>query len=67
MFFTSGSLSLGANAVTSPPTDPEDPFKITEETRSLGLVICRGTTVVLICPADSMEQIANPFVTQEAI
>ena len=43
------------------PTDPEDPFKLTDETRSLGLVVCRGTAVVLICPSDSMEQIANPF------
>ena len=42
-------------------TDPDDPFKITDQTRNLGLVVCRGTAVVLICPSDSMEQIANPF------
>lgn len=47
--------------------DPDDPFKITDETRSLGLVVCRGTAVVLICPSDSMEQIANPFIQPEAI
>lgn len=45
--------------------DADDPFKITDETRSIGLVICRGTSVVLICPFDSMEQIANPFIQQE--
>ena len=46
--------------------DPDDPFKLTDDTRSLGLAVCRGTSVVLICPADGMEPIANPFVQQEA-
>ena len=27
-------------------TDPDDPFKITHQTRYLGLVVCRGTAVV---------------------
>ena len=27
----------------------------------LGLVVCRGTQVSLICPSDGMEEIANPF------
>lgn len=46
--------------------DQEEPFKLAEETRSLGLVVCRGTSVVLICPQDGMEAIPNPFITQEA-
>lgn len=46
--------------------DPDDPLKLTEDTRHLGLVVCRGTSVVLICPAEGMEAIANPFVQQEA-
>mmetsp|Transcript_4659 Transcript_4659/g.4801 ORF Transcript_4659/g.4801 Transcript_4659/m.4801 type:complete len:107 (+) Transcript_4659:106-426(+) len=41
--------------------DPSDPFKLTDETRRLGLVVCRGTHVSLISPADGMEEIANPF------
>ncbi|KAK2720654.1 U6 snRNA-associated Sm-like protein LSm7 [Artemia franciscana] len=45
--------------------DPEDPYKITDETRSLGLVVCRGTTVSLICPMEGMEAIANPFIQPE--
>ena len=45
--------------------DPEDPFKLSEETRHLGLVVCRGTAVVLICPADGMESIPNPFIQPE--
>ena len=46
-------------------TDPDDPFKLTEDTRQLGLVVCRGTSVVLICPSDGMEAIPNPFMQQE--
>ena len=45
--------------------DPDDPYKLTEDTRQLGLVVCRGTAVVVICPFDGMEAIPNPFVSQE--
>ena len=40
-------------------------MKLTDDRRALGLVVCRGTTVVLICPAEGMEQISNPFVQQD--
>ena len=42
-------------------TDPNDPFKLSDQTRRLGLIVCRGTHVSLISPADGMEEIANPF------
>jgi U6 snRNA-associated Sm-like protein LSm7 len=45
--------------------DPDDPYKLTEDTRKLGLVVCRGPAVVVICPLDGMEAIANPFIQQE--
>ena len=45
--------------------DPDDPYKLTEDVRDLGLVVCRGTSVVLICPADGMEAIPNPFIQQD--
>lgn len=45
--------------------DPDDQFKLTEDTRQLGLVVCRGTSVVLICPQDGMEAIPNPFIQQQ--
>ena len=45
--------------------DPDDPYKLTEDTRQLGLTVCRGTAVVVICPFDGMEAIPNPFVSQE--
>ncbi len=41
--------------------DPNNPTEITDKTRTLGLVICRGTQVALICPCAEMEEIANPF------
>ncbi|XP_059141444.1 U6 snRNA-associated Sm-like protein LSm7 [Physella acuta] len=58
-------LNLVLDGTTEYLRDPDDPFKLTEDTRSLGLVVCRGTSVVLICPSDGMEAIANPFVQQE--
>ena len=32
-----------------------------ESTRPLGLVVARGTLLVLISPVDGSEEIANPF------
>lgn len=36
-----------------------------ESTRSLGLIVARGTLLVLISPIDGSEEIANPFVQAE--
>ncbi|XP_071941278.1 U6 snRNA-associated Sm-like protein LSm7 [Antedon mediterranea] len=58
-------LNLVLDDATEFLRDPDDPYKLTEDTRILGLVVCRGTSVVLICPAEGMEPIANPFVQQE--
>ncbi|XP_033624877.1 U6 snRNA-associated Sm-like protein LSm7 [Asterias rubens] len=58
-------LNLVLDGTSEYLRDPDDPYKLTEDTRDIGLVVCRGTSVVLICPADGMEQIANPFVQQE--
>jgi len=32
-----------------------------ETTRNLGLVVARGTLLVLVSPVDGSEEIANPF------
>lgn len=32
-----------------------------ESSRSLGLIVARGTLLVLISPVDGSEEIANPF------
>ncbi|EDV25279.1 U6 snRNA-associated Sm-like protein LSm7 [Trichoplax sp. H2] len=45
--------------------DFEDLSRISNETRQLGLVVCRGTSVVVISPNDGIEEIANPFVQAE--
>ncbi|ELK11471.1 U6 snRNA-associated Sm-like protein LSm7 [Pteropus alecto] len=45
--------------------DPNNQYKLIEDTLQLGLVVCRGTSVVLICPQDSMEAIPNPFIQQQ--
>ena len=36
-----------------------------ESSRSLGLIVARGTLLVLISPVDGSEEIANPFQQQE--
>ena len=41
--------------------DPDDMHKMTNETRPLGLVVCRGPSVILNSPNDGMEEIQNPF------
>ena len=44
--------------------DPEDPYRLTDKTRKLGLLVCRGTGVMIISPVDGTEEIANPFLQQ---
>lgn len=34
-----------------------------DSSRKLGLTVCRGPAVTVICPQDGHEPIANPFVT----
>ncbi len=57
-------LNLVLDNTTEYMRDQDDAFKLTNETRDLGLVVCRGTSVVLISPQDGMEEIANPFAQQ---
>jgi len=45
--------------------DPEDPLKLSSLTRFLGLVVLRGTAVMVVAPTEGLEEIANPFVAQE--
>merc|ERR1712224_525462 len=46
--------------------DPEDSSKITNNTRKLGLVVCRGTVVMTVSPTSGIEEISNPFTAQMA-
>jgi len=45
--------------------DPSDPYTVTDKTRNLGLTVCRGTSVMLICPLEGTQQITNPFNQQQ--
>eukprot|EP00992_Anisonema_acinus_P014533 TRINITY_DN9338_c0_g1_i3.p1 TRINITY_DN9338_c0_g1~~TRINITY_DN9338_c0_g1_i3.p1 ORF type:complete len:115 (+),score=31.80 TRINITY_DN9338_c0_g1_i3:47-391(+) len=47
--------------------DPDDPSSLVEETRYLGIVVCRGTAVMCIMPYEGTEEIANPFLAQAEI
>ncbi|KAH3745324.1 U6 snRNA-associated Sm LSm7 [Pelomyxa schiedti] len=46
--------------------DVDDPYKITDEKRTLGLVVARGSQLMLISPAEGCEQIPNPFPQQSS-
>lgn len=46
--------------------DSEESNKVTDNTRKLGLVVCRGPAVTVICPEDGHEPIQNPFLTSES-
>lgn len=45
--------------------DPADPYRLTDQTRSIGLIVCRGSTVMLVSPEDGFEEIENPFADVE--
>lgn len=48
-----------SNSTPSLPPGADDEGNQT--TRSLGLIVARGTLLVLISPVDGSEEIANPF------
>lgn len=45
--------------------DSDDPLRVTEDSRNLGLIVCRGTAVMMVAPTNGMESIANPFMQQD--
>lgn len=45
--------------------ETDDPEKISQKTRNLGLVVVRGTQVSLVSPHDGMEEISNPFLVED--
>ncbi|ETW30176.1 hypothetical protein PFUGPA_01793 [Plasmodium falciparum Palo Alto/Uganda] len=45
--------------------DPNDSFVVTDKTRSIGLIVARGTSVALITPVEGTQEISNPFITEE--
>ena len=45
--------------------DVDDPLRITDETRNLGLIVTRGTSVMVVSPLDGLKEIENPFAVAE--
>uniref|UniRef100_A0A453DB04 LSM domain-containing protein n=1 Tax=Aegilops tauschii subsp. strangulata TaxID=200361 RepID=A0A453DB04_AEGTS len=45
--------------------EQDDPLKLSTKTRQLGLIVCRGTAVMLVSPTDGTDEIANPFLAAE--
>jgi U6 snRNA-associated Sm-like protein LSm7 len=37
----------------------------TPATRHLGLVVCRGTVLTVVCPEDGLQEVENPFLSEE--
>ncbi|XP_029654524.1 protein regulator of cytokinesis 1-like [Octopus sinensis] len=58
-------LNLVLDDTTEYLRDLEDTGRLTGKVRKLGLVVCRGNAIVLICPSDGFDEIANPFVQNE--
>ncbi|KNZ62440.1 small nuclear ribonucleoprotein [Puccinia sorghi] len=55
--------SLASNSI---PAEPEGATVTSPpKTRSLGLAVIRGTSLVVINPVDGYEEIANPFINQQ--
>ncbi|THH17488.1 hypothetical protein EW146_g3333 [Bondarzewia mesenterica] len=52
-------LNLVLDEVQEVVQDPEPHI------RTLGLAVLRGPTITLLSPVDGLEEIANPFVSQE--
>ncbi|XP_073389264.1 sm-like protein LSM7 isoform X3 [Physcomitrium patens] len=58
-------LNLVLDEATENLRDSDDPMKTTDQIRQLGLIVCRGTAVMLVAPTDGTEEIPNPFLQNE--
>ena len=45
--------------------DPDDPYKLLDESRPMGLTVCRGTSVMLVCPTDGRVRVKHNSYTAE--
>eukprot|EP01125_Pyxidicula_operculata_P001811 TRINITY_DN11656_c0_g1_i1.p1 TRINITY_DN11656_c0_g1~~TRINITY_DN11656_c0_g1_i1.p1 ORF type:complete len:127 (+),score=18.74 TRINITY_DN11656_c0_g1_i1:44-382(+) len=44
---------------------PNDPYTLTEQTRQLGVSVCRGNAIMCVYPAEGTMETDNPFVNAE--
>eukprot|EP00850_Spirogloea_muscicola_P017847 SM000157S02077 [mRNA] locus=s157:146940:147746:- [translate_table: standard] len=54
-------LNLVLDEAVENVRDSDDPLTITAQERPLGLIVCRGTAVMLLAPTDGTSEIENPF------
>uniref|UniRef100_A0A7N1A0R3 Sm domain-containing protein n=1 Tax=Kalanchoe fedtschenkoi TaxID=63787 RepID=A0A7N1A0R3_KALFE len=57
-------LNLVLDEAVESLRDTDDPLKTTDQTRRLGLIVCRGTAVMHVSPTDGTDEIPNPFIIQ---
>lgn len=41
--------------------EPDDLYSLTDESRSLGTVVCRGVAIMTVNPVEDMVEIQNPY------
>uniref|UniRef100_A0ACD5UV35 Uncharacterized protein n=3 Tax=Avena sativa TaxID=4498 RepID=A0ACD5UV35_AVESA len=58
-------LNLVLDEAVESERDQDDPLKLSTKTRQLGLIVCRGTAVMLVSPTDGTDEIANPFLAAD--
>jgi U6 snRNA-associated Sm-like protein LSm7 len=44
---------------------PDDPYKLTDEKRKLGLVVARGPSIMLVMPTEGRTEVDNPWAAPE--
>ncbi|KAK9803369.1 hypothetical protein WJX73_010180 [Symbiochloris irregularis] len=54
-------LNLVLDQTTEYLRDKDDPSRISNDTRKLGLTVCRGTAVMMVSPTSGTQEISNPF------
>lgn len=59
-------LNLVLDEAVEYEREQDDPLKLSGKTRQLGLIVCRGTAVMLVSPTDGTDEIANPFLAEGA-
>ena len=55
------TLTAERRPLPAAPADPADATRLLDETRGLGLVVCRGPNITVLAPDDGMVEIPNPF------
>ncbi|XP_032807428.1 U6 snRNA-associated Sm-like protein LSm7 isoform X2 [Petromyzon marinus] len=54
-------VNLVLDGATEYLRDAEEPYRMSGDTRPLGLLVCRGTSISLLGPQDGFQAIDNPF------